>query len=102
MALAIADFMADGQILGMAVAAVAQRLDVLQRGGLWRDMLAADPARHDAMQLARHGFVHLDAEVSQTAHAGIFLQNTRFPGRMCCQQSRDWPLGCLRPPACRQ
>lgn len=27
------------------------------------------------MQLAGDGFVHLDAEVLQTAHAGIFVQN---------------------------
>ena len=74
MALAVADFMADGQVLGMAVAAIAQRLDVLQRGGFWRDMLPADPARHDAMQLARHGSVHLDAKVLQTAHCRIFPQ----------------------------
>jgi hypothetical protein len=82
MALAVADFMADGQVLGVAVAAFAQGLDVLQRGGLWRDMLSADPAGHDAMQLACHGSVHLDAEVSQTAHAGDFAAKHAPSGSM--------------------
>ena len=51
MALAVADFMADGQVFGMAVAAVAQGLNVFQRRRLGRDMLAAHPAWHHAMQL---------------------------------------------------
>lgn len=75
MALAIADFMADGQIVCMAVAAFAQGLDVFQRRRLGRDMFAADPARHHAMELTRHCFIHLDPKVSQTAHGGIFMQN---------------------------
>jgi len=75
MALAIADLMADGEIFCMAVAAIAQGLNVFQRRGLGRDMFAAYPARHHAMKLARHRFVHLDPEVTQTAHAGIFVQN---------------------------
>ena len=81
MALAVADFMADGQVFGMAVAAVAQGLNVFQRRRLGRDVLAAHPARHHAMQLAGHGAVHLDAKVLQTAHAGIFIQKNEFPGR---------------------
>ena len=81
MALAVAHFMADGQVLGMAVATVAQRLDVFQRRRLGRDMLAAYPTRHHAMQLAGDGAVHLDAKVLQTAHAGIFMQKNEFSGR---------------------
>ena len=83
MALAVADFMADGKVVGVAVAAVAQRLNVLQRGGFRRDMLPTDPTGHDAMQLAGDGSVHLDAKVSQTAHAEIFIQNRHFSDRMC-------------------
>ena len=75
MALAVADFMADGQIVGMAVAAFAAGLDMLQRRRFGRDMLAAHPARHDAVKLPRHGFVDLDPKVAQTAHALIFVQN---------------------------
>jgi hypothetical protein len=75
MALAIADFMADGQVFCVAVAAVAQCLNVFQRRGLERDMFAANPARHDAMELSRDCFIHLDPKVSQTAHDGIFMQN---------------------------
>ena len=80
MALAIADFMADGQVFGVAVAAVAQRLDMLQRGRLGRDMFAADPAGHDAMKLAGDGSVHFDSEVAQTAHADIFVPNRAVSG----------------------
>lgn len=81
MALAVAHFMADGQVFGMAVAAVAQGLNVFQRRRFGRDMLATHPARHHAMQLAGDGTVHLDAKVLQTAHAGIFMQKNEFSGR---------------------
>ena len=81
MALAVAHLVADGQVLGMAVAAVALGLNVFQRRGLGRDMLAANPARHHAVQLAGDGAVHLDAKVLQTAHAGIFMQKNEFSGR---------------------
>ena len=75
MTLAVADFMADGQIVGVAVAAFAAGLNMLQRRCLGRDMFAAHPARHDAVKLPRHGFIHLDSKVAQTAHALIFVQN---------------------------
>ena len=45
----------------MAVAPFAQGLDVFQRGVLWCHRLATDPAGHDAVQLAGHGFVDLVA-----------------------------------------
>ena len=75
MTLAVADFMANGQIVGMAVAAFAAGLNMLERRSFRRDMLAAHPARHDAVKLPRHGFIHLDSKVAQTAHALIFVQN---------------------------
>lgn len=75
MTLAVAGFVTDGQILGMAVSAFAQRLDMLQRRRVQRDMFAANPARHDAMKLPRDGSVHLDSKLAQIAHTGIFLQN---------------------------
>ena len=53
----VAGIVADGQIFGMAVATLAQRLNVLQRGISLRHVLAADPARHLAVQLTGHGFV---------------------------------------------
>jgi len=49
--------MADGQILLVAVATFAQRLDVLECGVGMRHMLPADPTRHHAMHLARYRFV---------------------------------------------
>ena len=72
---AIADFVADGQVVGVAVAAFAAGLNMLQRRRPGRDMFAANPARHDAVQLPRNGFIHLDSKVAQAAHAGIFVQN---------------------------
>ena len=78
MALAVADLMADSQIFGVAAAALAQRLDVFQCGGLGRDMLTADPARHLAMQLTGHSAVDLDSNMSQTAHGHIFKQKRDF------------------------
>ena len=60
--------MADREILRMAAAAFAQRLDVLQRGIHPRHVLAAHPARHLAMQLPGYGFVDLVAGEAQAAH----------------------------------
>ena len=68
-ALVVAQFMADGEVFLVAVAALAQGLDVLQRRRFWYHMLATDPARHHAMQLARHGFVDFVAGKAQSAHA---------------------------------
>lgn len=98
MALAVARFMADGQVVGMAVAAVAPCLDMLQRGRLGRDMPAANPAGHDAMQLPGDGFVHLDAKVLQTAHWRIFLQKWRLFGQLVWPAA-DKPVVYARRPA---
>lgn len=81
MALAIADFMADGEVFCVAVATVAQGLNMLERRRFWRDMLAANPAWHHAVKLARHYFVYLDPMVSQTAHGDIFTQKRRAAAR---------------------
>ncbi len=81
MALAIADFMADGEIFGVAVAPFTPGLYMLQRCRLRRDMLAANPAWHHAVELARHRLVHLDPKVSQTAHGDIFTQKRRSAAR---------------------
>ena len=68
MSLVVATVMADRQVLLMAAAPFAQRLNMLQRGVLRRYMLAAHPARHRAMQLAGHCSVNLVAGVRQLAH----------------------------------
>jgi len=72
--LAVAHLVADGEIFSVAVAALAQGLNVLQRGGLGRDMLATHPARHRAMQLPGHGSVDFDSGMAQAAHAEIVGQ----------------------------
>ena len=102
MALAIADFMADGQVFCVAVAAIAQGLDVFQRRRLGRDMFAADPARHDAMELPRDCFIHLDPQVCQSAHGGIFMQNKAGfkPGFL--KGAKGVPLTCPMSQVCRQ
>ena len=58
-ALVVAMFMADGQIFQVAVAALAQRLDVLQGGGFVGHMLATHPARYHAVHLPCDGFINL-------------------------------------------
>ena len=73
MALAIADLMADGQVVCVAVATIDQRLNMFQRRCLGRNVCAAHPAGHHAMQLAGYCSVHFDAEVLQAAHAGILI-----------------------------
>lgn len=67
----VAHGMADGQILQMAVATVGQWPDVLQGGRRGLHMIAADPARHLAMQLACDGLVNLVAGVAESAHTGL-------------------------------
>ena len=69
MALLVAHAVADGQVLQVAAAAFAARANVLQRGQLRRHMLAANPARHLAVKLARNGCVDLDAGGMEPAHA---------------------------------
>ena len=68
MTLAIANPVADGEVFCMAVAALAERLNVLQRGGLARHMFAANPARHHAVALTGYRLVDLVAGVAQSAH----------------------------------
>ena len=68
MSLVVAVPVADGQVLNMAVAAFAQRLNVLQRGIAHIHMQAAHPAGHLAMQLAGDGFVDFQARVGEFAH----------------------------------
>jgi hypothetical protein len=92
-ALAVAHLVADGQIFGMAVAAVAQGLNVLERGGLGRDMLAADPARHAAMQLPGHSSVDFDSGVAQAAHSGIVGQKQTVAAAL------RWARLKIQPPA---
>ncbi len=68
MALTIAYFVTDGEVFGMAVAAVAERLNVLQRGGFARHVFSANPARHHTMQLTGYRLVDLVAGMAQSAH----------------------------------
>ena len=69
MPLAIANPVADSKVFCMAVAALAERLDVLQRGGTRRHMFAANPARHHTMQLTGNRLVNLVAGMAQSAHS---------------------------------
>lgn len=75
MPLAIADLVADGEILRMAVAAFAAGLNVLQGRRLGGHVLAANPARHCAVELPRHGFVDLVAGQPQPAHSVPFMRS---------------------------
>ena len=85
MTLTIAHRMADGEVFCMAVAALAERLNVLQRGGVRRHMFAANPARHGAMQLTRDRLVDLVAGMAQSAHdnAGTVLARTDLSFYRC-------------------
>jgi hypothetical protein len=69
MALVIAPAMADGQVFDMAATALAQGLNVFERGLRRQHVFAAHPAGHKAMQLARHGFIYFVSGESQFAHA---------------------------------
>ena len=68
MALTIAHLMTDGEVFCMAVAALAERLNMLQRGGFVRHVFAANPARHRSVQLTGDRLVDLVAGVAQSAH----------------------------------
>ena len=68
MTLAIANPVADGEVFCMAVAALAERLNVLQRRGVRRDVFAANPARHGAVELTGDRLVDLVAGMAQSAH----------------------------------
>lgn len=78
MALVVAQLVADGQVFGMAVAAFTLGFDVLKRGRLGQHVLTAHPARHHAVQLPGHRFVHFLSGLIQPAHAEIF--STFFNG----------------------
>ena len=69
MPLAIAYLVADRKVFCMAVAALAERLNVLQRRGVRRHMFAANPARHHTMQLTGNRLVNLVAGVAQSTHS---------------------------------
>ena len=68
MPLAIAYLVADRKVFCMAVAALAERLNVLQRRGVRRDVFAANPARHGAVELTGDRLVDLVAGMAQPAH----------------------------------
>jgi len=74
MALVVAVVVADGQVVLVTAAALAQRLDMFQGRGLREHMLATHPARYLAMQLAGHGVVDLDAGVAKSAHVAPALE----------------------------
>ncbi len=63
MALVVAPPVADGQVLNMAVAAFAQRLNMFERCLISSHMLAANPARNLPMQLAGNSFIDFQARV---------------------------------------
>jgi hypothetical protein len=66
--LVVAKIVADGQILQMTAAAIAQWIDVFQRGGRWQHMQPTDPARHNTMQLARYCLIYFVPGVRKFAH----------------------------------
>ena len=72
MAQMVAAVVADGQVVLVAVAAFAERLNVLKRGLCMRHRLTAHPTRDHAMQLARNGFVNLVTCKLEAAHGLIF------------------------------
>ena len=75
-ALVVAEVVADGQVLLVAVAAFAARFDVFQRGLSRAHRRATHPARHHAVQLPGHGLVNLVAREGEGAHGK--------EGRTCC------------------
>lgn len=92
MVLIVAELVADRQVFRMAVAAFAPWLDVFQRCGGGQHMLAADPAGHNTMQLARHCLVDLVAGVGEFAHEGMVACLGRFA---CCWTIVDAQLSCV-------
>ena len=69
MALMVANRVTNRQIFEMTVATLTERLNMLKRGIAGQHMLAANPARHLPMQLARHGLVNLVAGMAQLTHS---------------------------------
>ena len=84
MTLTIADFVADREVFCMAVTALAERLNVLQRGGLRRHVFAANPARHRSVQLTGNRLVDFVAGMAQSAHddaASVSVTTASPPSR---------------------
>ena len=74
MALLVAMGVADGQIFLVTRSAGTARLNMLQRGVLYRHVLATHPARHLAMQLHCDSFINSNSGISKTAHAHTVRQ----------------------------
>lgn len=79
---AVAHGMADSQVFKMAVSALAQGLDMFQRGVCRVYVLAAHPAGHRAMQLPCHGFVNFVAGEAQLAHGAKWSKDEKVAGDM--------------------
>jgi hypothetical protein len=78
MTLVVAAVMADGQIILVTVAPFTQGLDVFQRGVGMRHMLATNPTRHHAMQLAGDRFVNFVAGELEPAQRLTSSARPRF------------------------
>ena len=68
MTTAVAKRVADGEVYCMAIAAFAERLDVLKACSCLQHMFAAHPARHHAVHLPGHRFINFVAGVGKFAH----------------------------------
>ena len=68
MAGAVAKRVADGEVLGVAVATFTERLYVFKRGSGLQHVFAAYPTRHDAVHLPGYRFVNFVARVGKFAH----------------------------------
>ena len=64
----IAHIVADGEVFEVATTSFTSGLDVLKRCGAQNDMLAANPARYNPMQLTRHGLVNFVSRQCKFAH----------------------------------
>ena len=68
MPLVVAQLVADGEIVNVAVAAFAQGLNVFKRRRVGQYMFTADPARHQAMELTGNRLVNFAPRVGEFAH----------------------------------
>jgi hypothetical protein len=64
----IANIVTDGEVFEVATTTFTSGLDMLKRCGAQNDMFAANPARHNPMQLTRHGFVNFVSRQCKFAH----------------------------------
>ena len=81
----------------MAVAALAERLNMLQRGGFARHVFAANPARHHTVQLTGNRLVDLVPGMAQFAHnnaRSISVAAALSPGY--CRDITGLLPGCCR------